>query len=143
MSPEQTLNEVLQEWSEVFMHRSMRDFKRFMDESGLSASQANALMRLYHEGACGVSDIGIQLGFTNAAASQMVERLVQMGLVERSEQPTDRRVKQLSLTANGRALVERGISARRAWMETLTVKLAPEQQAMVAQALVLLTEAAK
>jgi DNA-binding MarR family transcriptional regulator len=143
MSPEQALTEVLQEWSEVFMHRSMRDFKRFMDESGLSASQANALMRLYHEGACGVSDIGSQLGFTNAAASQMTERLVQMGLVERSEQPEDRRVKQLSLTPNGRALVERGITARRAWMEALTAKLTPEQQALVAQALVLLTEAAK
>lgn len=143
MSSERSLTDVLQEWSQVFMHRSMRDFKRFMDESGLSASQVNALMRLYHEGACGVSDIGNQLGFTNAAASQMTERLVQMGLIERSEQPGDRRVKQLNLTAKGRALVESSIAARRAWMESLIANLTSEQQMVVAQALSVLTEAAK
>ena len=68
------------EWSEVFMRRSMRDFKRFMDDSGLSPSQINALMRLHYRGKCGVSDIGEHLGVTNAAASQMVDRMVQLGL---------------------------------------------------------------
>ena len=45
-----SFSEVMGEWAEVFMHRSFRDFKRFMDEAGLSPSQANALMRLYHGG---------------------------------------------------------------------------------------------
>ncbi len=39
MSPTKILTEVIREWSEVFMHRSMRDFKRFMDETDLSFSQ--------------------------------------------------------------------------------------------------------
>ncbi len=80
-----SFSEVMGEWAEVFMHRSFRDFKRFMDDAGLSPSQANALMRLYHGELCGVSDIGGHLGISNAAASQMVERLVQMGLLERTE----------------------------------------------------------
>ena len=34
------LIEVIHEWSEVFMRRSGRDFKRFMDETGLSFSKS-------------------------------------------------------------------------------------------------------
>lgn len=136
-------SEVMGEWAEVFMHRSFRDFKRFMDDAGLSSSQANALMRLYHGRLCGVSDIGGHLGITNAAASQMVERLVQMGLLERNEDLQDRRQRQLKLTEQGRALVERGIEARRAWMESLTANLTPEQLEKIAEALNMLTEAAR
>ena len=136
-------SEVMAEWAEVFMHRSFRDFKRFMDDAGLSPSQVNALMRLYHGKLCGVSDIGEHLGITNPAASQMVERLVQMGLLERTEDSQDRRARQLKLTGQGQALVERGIEARRAWMESLTTNLTPIQQAMIAEALSMLTEAAR
>ncbi len=143
MSAIKPFSEVLGEWAEVFMHRSFRDFKRFMDEAGLSPSQANALMRLYHGGLCGVSDIGGHLGISNAAASQMVERLVQMGLLVRNEDRLDRRARKLELTAEGRALVQRGIEARRAWMEALTVNLSSIQQDKIAEALSMLTEAAK
>jgi DNA-binding MarR family transcriptional regulator len=143
MSAIKPFSEVLGEWAEVFMHRSFRDFKRFMDEAGLSTSQANALMRLYHGGLCGVTDIGGHLGITNAAASQMVERLVQMGLLARNEDHLDRRARKLELTAEGRALVQRGIEARRAWMEALTVNLTSTQQDKIAEALSMLTEAAK
>jgi predicted transcriptional regulator len=76
MSPTLALTEVVREWSEVFMHRSMRDFRKFMEETGLSFSQINILMRLLHGGNTGVSEIGDQLGVTNAAASQAVDRLV-------------------------------------------------------------------
>jgi MarR family transcriptional regulator, organic hydroperoxide resistance regulator len=138
-----SFSEVVGEWVEVFMHRSFRDFKRFMDEAGLSPTQVNALMRLYHGKLCGVSDIGGHLGITNAAASMMVDRLVQMGLLERSKDRKDRRLRYLKLTEPGRALVERGIEARVAWMQSLTANLSPEQQAMIVEALSMLTEAAR
>ena len=50
MSPTKVFTEVIHEWSEVFMHRSMRDFRKFMEETGLSFSQMNILMRLFHGG---------------------------------------------------------------------------------------------
>ena len=125
------------------MHRSFHDFKRYMDASGLSASQANALMRLYHSGACGVSDIGEHVGISNAAASQMIDRLVQMGMVERTEKLGDRRAKQLTLTAQGRNLVEKGVSARSRWMEELSGVLTETQQAEISSALAQLIEAAQ
>src|SRR5512136_766718 len=143
MSSTQALTEVVREWSEVFMHRSMRDFRRFMDETGLSFSQISILMRLLHGGNAGVSEIGDQLGVTNAAASQAVERLVQMDLIERTEDPIDRRAKKLALTPEGHRLIEQGIEIRSQWVEGLTDALTPEQQSMIISALTLLTAAAK
>jgi len=137
------LTEVVREWSEVFMSRSGRDFKRFMDATGLSFSQINVLMRLYHGGKCGISEIGERLGITNAAASQAIDRLVNLGVIERTEDPIDRRAKQLALTQVGRTLIETGFEARRNWISSLTDALNSEQQTLIISALTLLTEAAR
>lgn len=143
MQPSKILSDVLREWTKVFMHRSGRDFKRFMETTGLTFSQINILMRLMHGETLGVSDIAAQLGITNAAASQAVERLVQMGFVERREDPADRRAKRLKLTAEGQALIQQSIEARMHWIEQMAASLTPEQTEMVIQALTLLTEAAR
>jgi len=143
MSPTKELMEVIHAWSEVYMRRSGRDFKRFMDETGLSFSQLNVLMRLYHGGNSGVSEIGEQMGVTSAAASQAIDRLVTQGLIERSEDPSDRRAKRLALTPKGRTLIEKGIEARSQWVEGLTDAFTPEQQSMIVSALALLTEASR
>jgi DNA-binding MarR family transcriptional regulator len=143
MSPTIVFTEVIREWSEVFMHRSMRDFRKFMDETGLSFSQINILMRLLHGGSTGVSEIGEQLGVTNAAASQAVDRMVKDGMIARTEDPQDRRAKKLALTPKGRALIEQGIEIRSQLVEGLTEDLTPEQQSMIISALTLLTAAAR
>jgi DNA-binding MarR family transcriptional regulator len=143
MSQSIAFTEVIREWSEVFMHRSMRDFRKFMDETGLSFSQINILMRLNHAGNSGVSEIGDQLGITNAAASQAVDRLVQLGLIKRTEDPDDRRAKKLALTPDGRALIEKGIEVRSQWVEGLTGALSPDEQSLIISALTLLTAAAR
>jgi len=137
------LVDVIREWSQVFMHRSMRDFKSFMDETGLSFSQINILMRLFHGRSAGVSEIGDKLGVTSAAASQAVDRLVQIGLIERTELPQDRRAKRLELSQKGRELIEKGIEARSSWVNGLTNALSADQQEMIISALTLLTEAAR
>ena len=135
-------NQVLRDWSETFMRRSMHDFVQFSKESGLSMTQIHTLFRLHHSGMCGVTEIGDHLGVTHAAASQMVDRLVQMGMLERAEDPSDRRVKQLSLTAAGNRLVQDSIEARRHWMEQLTDFLDPDELEQIIQALTILTRTA-
>lgn len=142
MSNETQFTQTLQDWSEVYMRHSFREFKQFMDDHGLSTSQVITLFRLYHGGPCGVSEIGTQLGVTNAASSQLIERLVILGLIERSEDPSDRRAKQLTITSKGKEVLEEGIAARRKWMETLTTQLTPEQRATVIAALTVLTTCA-
>lgn len=143
MSSSQIFRKVLQEWVEVFMHRSFHDFKRFMDKSGLSASQVNTLMRLYHHKTCGVTDIAQFLGVTNAAASQLVDKLVGHGLIDRTEDIFDRRAKQITLTEQGRHLIQESMTAWRGWMENLTTTLSKEDQEAITAALKLLTEASR
>jgi DNA-binding MarR family transcriptional regulator len=143
MNPAKVLTEVVREWSEVFMHRSGRDFKHFMDETGLSFTQINVLMRLFHGGKCGVSEIGEQMGVTSPAASQSIDRLVNLELIERTEDPADRRAKLLALAPKGRELITRGFEIRSKWVEGLTDALTVEQQEMIISALTLLTDAAR
>jgi DNA-binding MarR family transcriptional regulator len=143
MQLSEQFTKVIREWSENSMHRSGRDFKLFMDSTGLSFSHINILMRLFHGGSAGVSEIGEKMGVTNAAASQSIDRLVQIGLIERTEDPSDRRAKRLVLTPKGHALIEEGIQVRSKWIEGVADTLTTEQQSMIISALTLLTEAAQ
>jgi DNA-binding MarR family transcriptional regulator len=143
MGTHDRLNQVLREWVEVFMRRSFRDYRHFMAETGLSPSQVGTLMRLHHCQSTGVSEIGGHIGITTPAASQLVDRLVAQGLLERTEDPNDRRCKQISLTRKGRRLVEDGIRPRQYWMEALTSTFTPEEQERIIEVLVMLTEAAR
>ncbi|MBE7473039.1 MAG: hypothetical protein DPW09_00115 [Anaerolineae bacterium] len=143
MSANPQFSAALHEWAEIFMRRSMHDFFHFIKANGLSLTQLNTLMQLYHRGACGISDVGDHLGITNAATSQMIQRLVEQGLLIRTEDAVDRRVKQVALTAAGRALIEQGFEARRRWLEDLTTALTPDQQVQIGTALADLTAAAR
>jgi DNA-binding MarR family transcriptional regulator len=143
MSTSKQLSETVHEWTHTFMRRSFHDFKEYMDAWGLSPSQANALMRLYHSRSCGVSDIGDHVGLSNPAASQMVDHLVRMGLVKRTENINDRRFRQLVLTEKGCQLAEMGVLARSRWLEELTKDLTESQQAEICSVLSQLLEAAK
>jgi DNA-binding MarR family transcriptional regulator len=135
--------ERLRQWAEVFMHSTMRGSHQFSREHGISFAQLNVLHRLYHGGSCGVSEIGDNMGVTNAAVSQMIERLVQQGLLDRTEDPKDRRSKNITLTSKGADLVRESVEAGQRWLEELTVAFSPEQQQAIASALALLTEAAR
>ena len=143
MDNSQSLDQVLRLWTEVFMHRSMQDFRHFIKQSGLSMSQLSILLRLYHHHACGVTEIGEHLGVSSAAASQLIDRLVGLGLLERSEDPRDRRSKNISLTPRAIALVQESIAARQRWLLALTEALPPQERQAISQALTTLTNAAR
>jgi len=133
---------VLEQWMEVSMHRSMRDFIRFAKERELSMTQLGALLNIYHAGTCGVSDIGDVLGVTSAASSQMLERLVRQGLVTRSEDPNDRRVKNVVLTEKGKCLIEESFHARLAWLSDLAQSLSKDHKERVYATFQILVEQA-
>lgn len=61
-----------------------------------------------------VTDVASFLGVTNAAASRSIDRLVQRGLVDRSISVEDRRAVDLSLTPEGRRLLDRFSAVRNA-----------------------------
>jgi DNA-binding MarR family transcriptional regulator len=125
----------LLDWMEVFMHRSMRNFILYAKEIGISMPQIGALFRIQHKGISGVSDIGSELGITSAGASQMLDRLVQLGLIARSEDPNDRRGKQIALTEKGIHVIQEGVRARQGWTESLANILTVDEKERVVTAL--------
>ncbi len=139
MARPESLTDLLQESIATFMHRSLRSMILYMKDNELSMSQIGALFQI-NGGHSNVSDLGQGLGITIAAASQVIERLVQQGLIVRLEDPEDRRAKQLELTEKGRRMLKASVQARHGWLEHLAESLSPAEREQVASALKLLRE---
>jgi DNA-binding MarR family transcriptional regulator len=133
---------VVREWTETFMRKAMCGVVYVASRHGLSRSQVGALFQLSHRGASSVAHIGDRLGVTSAAASQMLDRLVQQGLIARSEDPNDRRAKQVTLTEEGRRFVEEAMGAWQRWFRSVAEEMsAKERETVVAGLRVLLENA--
>ncbi len=133
----------IRSWMDVFMHRSMRGWGLFAKSTGLSMPQFSVLMQLHHKGACGMSEISERFEVTPAAASQLVDKLVQNGFIVREEDPKDRRAKLLNLTNKGRDLVQQGIEERYRWVDQLAERLTDEERVQISKALDIMTRAAE
>jgi DNA-binding MarR family transcriptional regulator len=140
---EHPVAEALREWTEVFMRHSTRDIQSLTRETGLSLSQVHTLFRLHHRSSCPVTDLGESLDLTKAAASHLAQRMVEMRLLERAEDPADRRVRLLRLTPEGQRLVQEMMASRREWLRRLAAALTREEQAEVVRALGHLVRAAR
>jgi DNA-binding MarR family transcriptional regulator len=135
--------ELIRRWVQASDMRSMAEWRRFVRGAGLSMPQLSLLMRLYHGGGCSVHDLGKGLGVSSAAASQMVDRLVQAQLVDRVESPEDRRVRTVALSAQGRHLIDRRIRSRYRWVDELVGELGADTKASMGKVLHALIEAEK
>ena len=136
-------SKTLRAWMDTFMHRSMRGWNHFAKSMGLSMPQFSILMQLHHKGPCGMSEVSERFDISAAAASQLVDKLVQAGYLERAEDPSDRRAKLLTLSLKGKELIQQGTEERYRWMDDLTSRLSMEEQVKVVEALNILTEAAQ
>ena len=137
------LRTIVRIWAEAFMMRSMRDMGRYVKTTGLSMPQFSLLMRLYYKGGCEVHDIGRHFDVSSAAASQLVDRLVHAGLVERTEIPSDRRARQIELSQKGRALIDTGVQERYRWVDDVVAALPAKERAALLASLPHLVEAEK
>ena len=142
MSEKIHFSEVTHRWMDMFMHRSWRSWNHLAKSSGLSMPQFGILMQVHHRANCAIGDIGEHFDITNAAASQLVEKLVQSGLIQREEDPQDRRAKVLNLTDKGRKFIQQGVEERHRWVDELAGKLTAEERAKVTEALHIMTQAA-
>jgi DNA-binding MarR family transcriptional regulator len=114
---------------------------RVIDESGLTFVQMKAIVNLQApDPEATVSALSEELGVSAASASRATEGLVRKKLVSRVEDPDDRRVKRLALTAKGRRLADRIISARLAGLEEFTSSLEAEERRKLESALDALLE---
>jgi len=135
--------QIIRQFMDLAMYHMMRERSWIAKANGLSMPQLGVLMQLHYHGNCGVSDLSDRFDITNAAASQLVDKLVQNGLILREEDPTDRRAKLLNLTEKGEELVRQGVDGHYRWVNQLAGKLTSEERAKVAEAMTILTETAR
>ncbi len=137
------LTEEVRKWIDVSTTRSMRDGMRFIRSAGLSMPQFTILMHLHYAKGNGLNYISDLLQVSPAAASQLVEKLVVNGLLERSENPNDRREKIINLSPKALNLIEEGINVRTLWVEELINNLNQDEYETVAAAFNTLSRATR
>jgi MarR family 2-MHQ and catechol resistance regulon transcriptional repressor len=94
----------------------------------LGDSDFRVLEVLLNKGPLPVNTLGPKVWLTPGSISVAVDRLVKKGLVSRKDHPGDRRVRQVELTAKGRALITRGFREHAAAMETVVGVLSENER---------------
>ena len=102
---------------------------------GLSFTAAATLATLERSGPSRLTLLAVQEGVTQPAMTQLVGRLQDAGLVTRTPDPNDRRVVEVSITAEGSALLLKRRAARAERLAGMLARLSPEDQAALAAAL--------
>ena len=108
----------------------------------LTRQQAKTLHFLSH-GHRRMSEIAGRLDVEMPSATTMIDRLVAKGLVERGQDPADRRAVVCSLTREGIEIVERFSAIRAARTESLAAVLSTEELEVVVPALEILADAVR
>jgi MarR family transcriptional regulator, 2-MHQ and catechol-resistance regulon repressor len=108
---------------------------RSFQESGLGDSDFRVLEALLHKGPLPVNTIGPKVFLTPGSISIAVDRLYERGLVSRTESETDRRVRVVDLTAEGRALIKQIFNAQAKDMEKLAEVLTSAERLQLVKAL--------
>lgn len=107
----------------------------------LNLSQTKLLHRLQGAGReLSLGEAAESIGITLPTASRLVDDLVHRGLIDRHEDPSDRRLKRISLTESGHAALRRLGAARLSGLEAFVGTLSgPERSALAHTLTTLLT----
>jgi DNA-binding MarR family transcriptional regulator len=114
----------------------------FEVEDLVTTPQLRVLMLISASGPQSIGAVAAELDVHPSNATRTCEKLVQAGLILRSDDPADRRYVQLALTTRGDELVEHVLSERRAAMADVFANLSPDDQANVSAAFELFAAAA-
>lgn len=91
--------------------------------------QFAALVKLHDVGPCSQNSLGRQTAMDVATIKGVVSRLQARGLVDKTNNPDDRRMHLVALTAEGRALVERLIPEAREVSDRTLEPLSAQERA--------------
>ena len=117
--------------SDMVSRSSITDRFHFLQENDLSHSQMMSLVFLDRNKLVSINTLSKHLGITNAAVSQFIDRMEKNGLVVRTPNPQDRRIKLLELTEKGREIVQQARQSHHRWITQLVASLEPEELPLI------------
>ncbi|MBV8466799.1 MAG: MarR family transcriptional regulator [Burkholderiales bacterium] len=118
--------EVLKQFRVIF--KSVRKhFQAIEDACGVSGAQLWALSRIAAEPGLRVSDLARGLAIHQSTASNLIEKLVEQGLVSRERSSRDQRVVHLSISSLGETVLGRAPGPFQGLLPDALSKLSPAQ----------------
>jgi DNA-binding MarR family transcriptional regulator len=102
--------------------------------------QAKAMAYLFQHGGSSVSDVAAGIGVSLATASELIERLVEAGHVERAVNPKDRRQMLLSLEPEAAAMCKDLRAAQRDQLRAAAAGIVPDDWAAFVRGLAALAD---
>ncbi len=119
----------------VFLHKEFDPSRAWKGlPHNVSFPQFKMMMTLRHIGPCTLKQLAEALGISPASASEMIERLVELELVDRRSDPRDRRRIQVSLTRRAIVGVERHEAMIYKRLDALREQIGPKHAQMWADA---------
>jgi DNA-binding MarR family transcriptional regulator len=123
-------------FAKFLLHSGGRDFYRAVGELDLSISQIRILHLLNGPlPEASLKGLADEIGLSMPAVSRSVDALVHRGLVTRTENDTDRRLKAVRATDEARALIDRLTELRVAGISDFVETLSDEERGQLSQAL--------
>jgi MarR family 2-MHQ and catechol resistance regulon transcriptional repressor len=109
--------------------RSVSDRAReSISHVGLGATDFAILEALLHKGPLPVNTIGRKLLLTSGSITTAIDRLADKGLVARTDDPSDRRVRLVELTRDGRKLIVPAFARHAKDLEEIASALSPGER---------------
>jgi DNA-binding MarR family transcriptional regulator len=132
---DQVPEETLATGAAAVFERLIGLFRSLSPASGLSLTAAATLATLERSGPSRLTWLAIREGVTQPAMTQLIGRLEDAGLVDRAADPSDGRVVQVRITADGRAMLAGRRAVRAERLAGLLDRLSPDQRDALAAAL--------
>jgi MarR family 2-MHQ and catechol resistance regulon transcriptional repressor len=102
--------------------------ERSIEETGMCFTDFRILEILLHKGPLPVNTVGARTGLTSGSATTAIDRLVTRDLVERVDDPADRRARIVHLTPAGEKLIEKVFAKHAKAMEKAASGLSPRER---------------
>jgi len=112
-----------------------REAERHIESLGIGLSDFAVLELLLHKGPTPVNRIGAHVRLSSGSITAAVDRLERRGLVERHNDPGDRRARVVHLTDAGRRMIVCAFADHEKAMERATAGLTPAERDQAAELL--------
>ncbi|HKZ19015.1 MAG TPA: MarR family transcriptional regulator [Acidimicrobiia bacterium] len=116
----------------------MQRLLRSQEMGGLSLTEASCLAVIGRKGPMPLNEIAASEHLSAPSVTKTITRMEEAGLIDRLNDPTDRRVSLVTLSKKGRALVDQIRSRRNAFLLLRLQELSPSDLEAVEQALPIL-----
>jgi len=132
--------ETVENWAKLYLFQSLTDFFNYLKHSDLSLLQGYALTYLFFKGPIKISELCEHMMVSLGAASQMVDRLEKLEMVERIADPEDRRVRKVVVLDKGKKFVQENFAFSQSWLSEIPANINPEQEEQITATLSILMQ---